>query len=83
MNCILKYFVFIDVNTEKLFSQKSVERKGGKFYFFFTDVSLNSLNAKNHSDLSKIIFNYRRVDTSLKAKITVIYHQKLLLAIFN
>lgn len=83
-NCILICFDFIDVNTEKLFSKKSAEGNGRKFYFFFIDVSLNSLNIRNHSDLSsKIIFNYSLVDTYLKSKIPVIYHQKLFLAIFN
>ena len=54
-NCILICFDFIDVNTEKLFSKKSVEGNGRKFYFFFIDVSLNSLNNRNHSDLSSKI----------------------------
>ena len=72
------------MDTEKLFSKKSVEGNGREFYFFFIGVSFNSLNAKSHSDLSsKIIFNYNLVDTYLKDKIPVICHQNLFLTILN
>ena len=83
-NCILICFDFIDMDTERLFSKKSVERNGREFYFFFKGVSLNSLNTKSHSDLSsKIILNYNLVDTYLKAKIPVICHQNLFLTVLN
>ena len=68
------------MDTEKLFSKKSVEGNGREFYFFFIDVSLSSLNTKSHSDLSsKIILNYNLDNTYLKAKIQVICHQNIFL----